>query len=90
MISHPRTHKGAELIAAVMLACVAAILWVNLTPPARAALGADWRCSRFALVVTTCTPVRAHKPLPLACASGPSMLRMSAEISGHTLRRVLS
>ena len=66
MISHPRTHKGAVLIAAyVMFACVAALLSVNLTSPTSAALGtdwqsalgADWQCSRFALVLTTCTPV---------------------------------
>jgi hypothetical protein len=49
MISHPRTHKGAVLIAAyVMFACVAALLSVNLTSPTSAALGADWQCSRFA------------------------------------------
>ena len=69
MISHPRTHKRAVLIAAcVMFACVAALLSVNLTSPTSAALGtdwqsalgADWQCSRFALVLTTCTPVRAH------------------------------
>jgi hypothetical protein len=54
-----RTHK---LIAAyVMFACVAALLSVNLTSPTRAALGADWQCSRFALVFTSCTPVRAHE-----------------------------
>jgi hypothetical protein len=62
MISHPRTHKGAVLIAAyVMFACVAALLSVNLTSPTSAALGADWQCSRFALVLTTCTPVPAHQ-----------------------------
>ncbi|TYO66977.1 hypothetical protein FXV83_08370 [Bradyrhizobium hipponense] len=62
MISHPRTHKGAVLIAAyVMFACIAALLSVNLTSPTSAALGADWQCSRFALVFTTCTPVRAHE-----------------------------
>jgi hypothetical protein len=62
MIFQPRTHKGAMLIAAyVMLACVAAFLSVNLTSPTSAALGADWQCSRFALVFTTCTPVRAHE-----------------------------
>jgi hypothetical protein len=62
MISHPRTHKGAVLIAAyVMFACVVALLSVNLTSPTSAALGADWQCSRFALVLTTCTPVRAHE-----------------------------
>ncbi|MHC1946093.1 hypothetical protein IF803_17065 [Bradyrhizobium sp. UFLA06-06] len=62
MISHPRTHKGAVLIAAyVTLACVAALLSVNLTSPTTAALGADWQCSRFALVLTACTPVRAHE-----------------------------
>ena len=73
MISHPRTHKGAALLAAyVMFACVVALLSVNLTSPTSAALGADWQCSRFALVLTTCTPVRAHAPPPLACASGPS------------------
>jgi hypothetical protein len=62
MISRPRTHKGAVLIAAyVMFACVVALLSVNLTSPTSAALGADWQCSRFALVLTTCTPVPAHK-----------------------------
>ncbi len=62
MISHPRTHKGAVLIAAcVMFACVAALLSVNLTSPTSAALGTDWQCSRLALVITTCTHVRAHE-----------------------------
>ena len=62
MISHPRTHKGAVLIAAyVMFACVAAFLSVNLTSPTSAALGADWQCSRFALVFTSCIPVGAHE-----------------------------
>jgi len=62
MISHPRTHKGAVLIAAyVMFACVAALLSVNLTSPTGAALGAGWQCSRFALVFTSCTPVRANE-----------------------------
>jgi hypothetical protein len=62
MISHPRTHKGAVLIAAcVMFACVAALLSVNLTSPTSAALGADWQCSRLALVITTCTQVREHE-----------------------------
>ena len=62
MISHPRTHKGAVLIAVyVMFACVAALLSVNLTSPTSAALGADWQCSRFALVFTTCTPVLLKK-----------------------------
>ena len=62
MISHPRTHKRAVLIAAyVMFACVAALLSVNWTSPTSAALGADWQCSRFALVLTTCTPVPAHQ-----------------------------
>ena len=61
MISYPRTHKGAVLLAAyVMFAGVAALLLVNLTSPTSAALGADWQCSRFALV-TACTPVRAHE-----------------------------
>ena len=60
MISHPRTHKVAVLIAAcAMFACVAALLLVNLTSPTSAALGADWQCSRFALVFTSCIPVRA-------------------------------
>jgi hypothetical protein len=64
MISHPRTHKGAVLIAAcVMFACVAALLSVNPTSLTSAAHGADWRCSRF-VVFTTCTPVRAHETLP--------------------------
>ena len=62
MSSHPRTHKVVELIAAcAMFACVAALLSVNLTSPTSAALGADWQCSRFALVFTSCTPVRAHE-----------------------------
>jgi hypothetical protein len=62
MISHPRTRKGAVLIAAyAMFACVAALLSVNLTSPTRAALGADWQCSRFGLVFTSCTPVRVHE-----------------------------
>jgi hypothetical protein len=65
MISHPRTHKGAVLIAAyVMFACVAALLSVNLTSPTSAALGADWQCSRFALVFTTCT--RCVHPRPIS------------------------
>lgn len=98
MISHPRTHKGAMLIAAyVMFACVAALLSVNLTSPTSAALGADWQCSRFALVFTTCTPVRAHETVSAGVAQADlvhhkpdTMLRMSAEISGHTLRGLLS
>ena len=58
MIFQPRTHKVAVLIGAwAMFACVAALLSVNLTSPTSAALGADWQCSRFALVLTTCTPV---------------------------------
>jgi hypothetical protein len=41
MISHPRTHEGAVLIAAyVMFACVAALLSVNLTSRTSAVLGA--------------------------------------------------
>jgi hypothetical protein len=44
-----------------MFACVAALLSVNLTSPTSAALGADWQCSRFALVLTTCTPVPARE-----------------------------
>ena len=64
MMSQPRTHKRAMLIAAyVMFASVAAFLSVNLTSPTSAALGTDWQCSRFALVLTTCTPVRAHETL---------------------------
>jgi hypothetical protein len=60
MISHPRTHKRAVLIVVyVMFACVVALLSANLTSPTSAALGADWQCSRFALVLTTCTPVPA-------------------------------
>ena len=62
MISRPRTHKAAALIAAyVVFACVAALVSVNLTSPTSAALGADWQCTRFALVFTSCTPVRAHE-----------------------------
>ncbi|WP_156936900.1 hypothetical protein [Bradyrhizobium sp. WSM2254] len=50
------------LIAAyVIFACVAAFLSVNLTSPTSAALGADWQCSRFALVFTSCIPVGAHE-----------------------------
>jgi hypothetical protein len=60
MISHPRTHKVVVLIAAcAMLACVAALLSVNLTSPTSAALGADWRCSRLVLVFTSCIPLHA-------------------------------
>jgi hypothetical protein len=60
MISHLRIHKGAVLTAAYLIfACVAALLSVNLTSPTSAALGADWQCSRFALVFTSCIPVRA-------------------------------
>jgi hypothetical protein len=59
MISHPRTYKVTVLIAAcAMFACVVALLSVNLTSPT-AALGADWQCSRFALVFTSCSPGRA-------------------------------
>jgi hypothetical protein len=62
MISKPRTHKRAMLIATyVMFFCVVALLSVNLTSPTSAALGADWQCSRFALVLTSCIPVRAHE-----------------------------
>ena len=62
MIFQPRTHRVAVLIAAwAMFACVAALLSVNLTSPTSAALGADWECSRFALVFTSCTPVRAQE-----------------------------
>ena len=40
MISRPRTHKVAVLIVAyVMVACVAALLSVNLTSPTSVALG---------------------------------------------------
>jgi hypothetical protein len=64
MISHPRTHKVVALIAAwAMFACVAALLSVNLTSPTSAALGADWQCSRFALLFTSCIPVRAPEAL---------------------------
>ena len=60
MISHPRTHKVAALIAAcAMFACVATLLSVSLTSPTSAALGSDWQCSRFALVFTSCIPVGA-------------------------------
>ena len=66
MISHPRTHKGAVLIAAyVMFACVAALLSVNLISPTSAALGADWRCSRFALVFTSCIPMRGSEAVSI-------------------------
>ena len=62
MIFQPRTHRVAVLIAAwAMFACVAALLSVNLTSRTSAALGADWECSRFALVFTSCTPVRADE-----------------------------
>jgi hypothetical protein len=73
MISHPRTHKGAALIAMyVLLACLAALLSVNPASPTSAALGAGWQCSRSALVFTTCTPVRTHNAVSTGCASGPS------------------
>jgi hypothetical protein len=86
-----RTHK---LIAAyVMFACVAALLSVNLTSPTSAALGADWQCSRFALVFTSCTPVRVHEAVSagmhkadLVHDKPDTVLRMSVEISGHTLQ----
>ena len=69
MIAHPRTPKGVVLIAAcAMFACVAALLLVNSTSPTSAALGADWQCSRFALVFTSCIPVRA----PEAVSTGMS------------------
>lgn len=72
MISDPRTHKGAVLIAAyVIFACVAALLMANLTSPTSAALGADWQCTRFALALTTCTPVRAHETVSTGRASRP-------------------
>jgi len=62
MIPSLWTRKGVVLIAAaVMVACVAALLSINLGSPdpiSSAALGANWQCSRFALVLTTCTPVR--------------------------------
>ena len=88
MISHPRTHKGAVLIAAyVMFACVAALLSVNLTSPTSTALGADWQCSRFALVFTTCTPVRARLARTITSAGAPCnfgrlILRPRANSSG--------
>ena len=54
MISLP---KVAVVIAAcAMFACVAAFL---SSSPTSAALGSDWQCSRFALVFTSCIPVRA-------------------------------
>jgi hypothetical protein len=60
MMSHPKPRKGTVLIAAyVVLACAATFLAANLTSPTSAALGADWQCSRFVLVFTSCTPVRA-------------------------------
>ena len=62
MISQPRNHRGAALIAAyLVLACIGAFGWVNVFSPTSVALGADWQCSRFALVFTTCTPVGAHE-----------------------------
>jgi hypothetical protein len=65
MISRPRTHKVAVLIVAyVMVACVAALLSVNRTSPTSVALGADWQCSRFALVFTSCIPVHAPEAVP--------------------------
>ena len=73
MISRPRTHKVAVLIAAyLMFACVAALLSVNLTSPSSAALGAHWQCNRFALVFSSCTPVRAHETSFTGCTSRPS------------------
>lgn len=71
MISQ-RTHKVAVLIAAyVVFACVAALLSVNLTSPTSAELGADWQCSRFALVLSSCTMVPAHEGVSPASASEP-------------------
>jgi hypothetical protein len=65
MSAHPRTQKVVALIAAcAMFACVAAILSVNLTSPTSVALGADWQCSRFALVFTSCIPVHAPEAVP--------------------------
>ena len=65
MRSRPRTHKVAVLIVAyVRFACGAALLSVNLTSPTSVALGADWQCSRFALVFTSCIPVHAPEAVP--------------------------
>jgi len=62
MTSRPRPRKAAVLIVVyVMLACVAALLSVNRTSPTSATLGADWRCTRFALVLTSCIPVDARE-----------------------------
>jgi hypothetical protein len=73
MISHPRTHKGAVLIAAyVMFACVAALLSVNLTSPTSAALGADWQCAGLRSYSRPARRCVHTRPFPLACASGPS------------------
>jgi hypothetical protein len=62
MMSNFWTRKGVVLTGALaMLACVAALLSVDLTVPdpvASAALGAEWQCSRVAFVLTSCTPVR--------------------------------
>ena len=72
MISHTRTHKGAVLIATyVMFACLATLLSVSPTSSTGAALGPGWQCSRFALIFTTCTPVRAHNAVSTGCARGP-------------------
>lgn len=69
MISQPRSHRGAALIAAyLVLACIGAFGWVNMFSPTSVALGADWQCSRLLLVLTTCTPPPAPETLAAADA----------------------
>ena len=69
MISQPRSHRGAALIAAyLVLACIGAFGWVNVFSPTSVALGADWQCSRLLLVLTTCTPTRAPEAVATADA----------------------
>jgi hypothetical protein len=99
MISQPRTHKRAVLIAAyVMFACVAALLSVNLTSPTRAALaltGSAAGLRSYSRAAPRCVHTR---PLPLACASdrGKAVITVAlaksvndtkADISASGLRR---
>jgi hypothetical protein len=45
------------LIAFLTLACAATLVPIRSTPPMLLSDdGADWKCSRFALIVTTCVP----------------------------------
>jgi hypothetical protein len=48
------------MIAFLTLACAAALAPIRSTPPMLLsdADGADWKCSRSALILTTCAPSR--------------------------------